>query len=138
MLYVVPTPIGNSEDITLRAIRLFKEINLIITENTSTTKKLLQMLEIPTEHKTFIKFTSHDHHTIKNLMSKLHDQDTILVSEAGTPGLSDPGKLLVIHAQQSSIPTTILPGATALIPAVIGAQFPTTHRAFYGFLPHKK
>lgn len=138
MLYIIPTPIGNSDDITLRALKLFQETDLIITENTGTTKKLLTIHSIDYSKKKFIKFTSHDHHTIKSLLTLIEHQDAILVSEAGTPGLSDPGKILIVHAQQQQIPTTILPWATALIPAVIGAQFPTTHRSFYGFLPHKK
>ena len=138
MLYVIPTPIGNSDDITLRALKLFQEVDLIITENTGTTKKLLKIHSIDYSHKKFIKFTSHDHHHINSILSLFENQDGILVSEAGTPGLSDPGKLLIVKAQEIHIPTTVLPGATALIPAVIGAQFPTTHWSFYGFLPHKK
>lgn len=138
MLYVIPTPIGNSDDITLRALKLFQEVDLIITENTGTTKKLLHIHAINYSTKKFIKFTSHDHHSINSILSLFENQDGILVSEAGTPWLSDPGKLLIIKAQEIHIPITILPWATALIPAVIGAQFPTTHRSFYGFLPHKK
>lgn len=138
MLYVIPTPIGNTEDITLRGLRLFREIKYIITENTSTTKKLLWIYEIPYQDKKFIKFTSHDHRHIDSIISQLENQDGILVSEAWTPWLSDPGKMLIIWCQRSNIPISILPGATALIPAVIGAHFPTTHRTFAGFLPHKK
>jgi 16S rRNA (cytidine1402-2'-O)-methyltransferase len=138
MLYIIPTPIGNTEDITLRALRLFREIDYIITENTSTTKKLLSIYEIPYKHKNFVKFTSHDHKHIDTIVSQLQNQDGILVSEAGTPGLSDPGKMLILACQQSSICTSVLPGATALIPAVINAGFHTTHRTFAGFLPHKK
>lgn len=138
MFYIVPTPIGNSDDITLRALKVFQTTDLIITENTGTTKKLLTIHNIEYRNKKFIKFTSHDTHTIDYIISLLENQDGILVSEAGTPGLSDPGKLLIIHSQQANIEITILPGATALIPAVIASQFPTTHRSFYGFLPHKK
>ena len=138
MFYVLPTPIGNSDDITLRTLKIFQEIDLIITENTGTTKKLLKIHNIDYTNKKFIKFTSHDHHSIDYIISLLKNQDGILVSEAGTPWLSDPGKLLIIHSQQEKIETTVLPGATALIPAVIASQFPTTHRSFYGFLPHKK
>ena len=138
MFYVIPTPIGNSDDITLRALKIFKEINLIITENTWTTKRLLTIHNIDYSDKKFIKFTSHDNHSIDYIISLLKNQDGILVSEAGTPWLSDPGKLLIVQSQQENIETTILPGSTALIPAVIASQFPTTHRSFYGFLPHKK
>ena len=138
MFYILPTPIGNSDDITLRALKLFAQVDLIITEHTGTTKRLLTIHNIDYKEKKFIKFTSHDHHSIDYILSLLENQDGILVSEAWTPGLSDPGKLLIIHAQQKNIETTILPGPTALIPAVISSQFPTTHRMFYGFLPHKK
>lgn len=138
MLYIIPTPIGNSDDITLRALKLFGQVDLIISENTGTIKKLLMIHNIDYSHKKIIKFTSHDHNSIHSILSVLENQDGILVSEAGTPGLSDPGKLLIVKAQEIGIKVTILPGATALIPAVIGAQFPTTHWSFYGFLPHKK
>lgn len=138
MLSVVPTPIGNSDDITLRALRLFHDVDLIITENTSTTKKLLSLHNIDYHDKKFIKFTSHDHHRLNNILFLLKNQDAILVSEAWTPWLSDPWKILILEAQKNNIPTTILPWATALIPAIIASQFPTTHWTFYGFLPHKK
>lgn len=138
MLYIIPTPIGNTEDITLRALRLFRETTYIITENTATTKKLLWIYEIPYKDKIFVKFTSHDHRHIDSIVSQLENQDGLLVSEAGTPGLSDPGKMLIIWCQKANIPTTVLPWATALIPAVINAWFHTTHRTFAGFLPHKK
>lgn len=138
MLFVVPTPIGNTEDITLRALRIFRETKLIMSENTPTTRKLLSIYDIPYQDKQFIKFTSHDHKHINHIISLLENQDGVLVSEAGTPGLSDPGKLLIIACQSNNIPVTVLPGATALIPAVIMAQFPTTQRSFGWFLPHKK
>lgn len=85
MLYVIPTPIGNSDDITLRALKLFQEVDLIITENTGTTKKLLHIHTINYSNKKFIKFTSHDHHSINSILSLFENQDGILVSEAGTP-----------------------------------------------------
>lgn len=138
MLYIVPTPIGNTEDITIRALRLFREINFIISENTFSTKKLLWIYDIEFHDKQFIKFTSHDHHRIDHIISQLQNQDGILVSEAGTPWLSDPGKIIIIACQQHNISYTILPGSTALIPAVVSAGFPTTQRTFLGFLPHKK
>ena len=138
MLYVIPTPIGNIEDITIRGLRHFREVPLIISENTFTTKKLLKLHNITYDDKKFIKFTSHDHKSIQYIGELLKHNDWALVSEAGTPGLSDPGKLLIIHCQEQQIWYTILPGATALIPAVIAAGFPTTHRLFQWFLPHKK
>lgn len=138
MLYVIPTPIGNTEDITVRWLRLFREIDLFISENTGTTKKLLWIYEIPYKEKKIIKFTSHDNKQINHLVELLQNQDGILVSEAGTPGLSDPWKLLIVYCQRNNIPITVLPWATALIPAVIAAGFPTTHRDFRGFLPNKK
>lgn len=138
MLYVIPTPIGNIEDITMRWLRLFREINFIVSENTGTTKKLLWIYDIPYKEKNFIKFTSHDNRQINNIISLLQNQDGILVSEAGTPWLSDPGKILIIYCQRNSIPITILPWATALIPAVIASWFPTTQWDRRWFLPNKK
>lgn len=96
MLTIVPTPIGNTEDITLRALRLFREVNYIICENTPTIKRLLSIYEISYKDKQFVKFTSHDHRHIDTIVSQLENQDGILVSEAGTPGLSDPGKMLIL------------------------------------------
>lgn len=138
MLYIVPTPIGNIEDISLRAIRLFKEIDYIISENTITSKKLLKLYEIDYQTKHFIKFTSHDTHRINTIIRLCQDQDVVLVSEAGTPALSDPWKQLIQAFLDLEIPVSALPWANALIPAVIMSNFPTTHRSFYGFLPHKK
>ena len=138
MLSIVPTPIGNTQDITLRTLELFRNVDYIISENTHTSKKLLGIYDIDTSQKTFVKFTSHDTYRIEHILEDLTTKDALLVSEAGTPALSDPGKLLIQTAQDAWIPITILPGANALIPAVIMSNFPTTHRSFYGFLPHKK
>lgn len=138
MLTVVPTPIGNKEDITLRALRHLRDTTMIITENSNTTKKLLGLYDISYHDKQFIKFTSHDNRHIDHIISLLKNQDGLLVSEAWTPWLSDPGKILLIYCLRNHISISVLPGANALIPSVITAGFPTTHRNWRWFMPNKK
>ncbi len=138
MLFVIPTPIGNKDDITLRALKLLKETTIIFCENTQSIKKLLWLHAIDYTSKKFVKFTSHDLHHKEKFIATMRDNDVCMVSEAGTPWLSDPGKILVIWARENNIDYSILPWATALIPAIVWSAFPTTHRSFYGFLPHKK
>lgn len=138
MLCIVPTPIGNKDDITLRALKLLTETSIIFCENTQSIKRLLGIHNIDYSTKRFLKFTSHDLHHKENFIHIMKESDVCMVSEAWTPGLSDPWKLLILWAQENNIPYSILPWANAIIPAVIGSWFPTVKRFFYGFLPHKK
>ena len=139
MLYFIPTPIWNKEDITLRALRLLKELKVILAEDTRTTRKLLSMYEISTSDKQLLAFTSFtDGGKMQHYLNLLQGQDVALVSEAGTPGLSDPGKSMIQLCNENNIPFTILPGANALVPAIVGAGFDTTEFTFLGFFPAKK
>ncbi|MFA6255794.1 MAG: 16S rRNA (cytidine(1402)-2'-O)-methyltransferase [Candidatus Absconditabacterales bacterium] len=139
MLYFIPTPIGNKDDITLRAIKLFQSLEFFVCEDTRTTMKLMKMYEIPYKDKTFFSLTSF---TSDNQLARYVDilkaSDIGLVSEAGTPGLSDPGKSMIQLCNENKIPYTILPGANALIPAVVAAGFDTSAFTYLGFLPTKK
>ena len=137
MLYLIPTPIGNLEDITLRALRILKEVNVIYAEDTRTTRFLLDHYEIKTPLRSF---HAHNEH---NLAEKIADEigagmEVGLVSDAGTPGISDPGFLLVRACVQKNIPVTCLPGATAFVPVLVASGLPTDTFHFDGFLPHKK
>ena len=136
-LYIVPTPIGNLEDITLRSIRILKECDLIFAEDTRVTKKLLNHLEI---QKTVYPFHAHNEHkSLSNAVDKIKtNASTVLVSDAGTPGISDPGFLLVRECLSNNIEIECLPGAAALIPALVASGFPCDRFVFEGFLPHKK
>ena len=122
MLYVIPTPIGNSQDITLRALTLFKELDQFICEDTRTFKKLLGMYEIDYSGKTFHSLTSY---TNPGQLAHYHqlftENDVALVSEAGCPGLSDPGKVLVQYCVENDVEYSVLPGANALVPAIVAA-----------------
>ncbi len=139
MLYFIPTPIGNKEDITLRALRLFKELKYIVSEDTRTTKKLLGMYGIEYKEKDFLSLTSFtDRGKLTHYMNIIREHDVGVVSEAGTPGLSDPGKILIQLCNENQILYTILPGATALVPAVVGAGFDTSEFIYLWFLPTKK
>lgn len=139
MLYIIPTPIGNKDDITLRALKLLTELKVILSEDTRTTRKLLSMYEISTEGKQLFAFTSFtDPGKMQHYLNLLQGQDVALVSEAGTPGLSDPGKSMVQLCNEQKIAYTILPGANALVPAIVGAGFDTTQFRFLGFFPAKK
>jgi len=139
MLYIIPTPIGNREDITLRALRLFKELKIFICEDTRTLKKLLSMYEIDYADKQFYSLTSFtDQGKMNHYLNLLSDNDVWLVSEAGTPGLSDPGKSLIQLCNENKIEYTVLPGANALIPAVVASGFDTSSFVYLGFLPQKK
>lgn len=139
MLYFVPTPIWNKEDITLRAIRLLREISIMICEDTRTTKKLLSMYDISLDCKEFYALTSFTSQWKLDFYCKiLKDNDAVMISEAGTPGLSDPWKSLVQLCNENQIPFSILPGANALVPSVVAAGFDTTEFKFIWFLPQKK
>ncbi|MEY5132287.1 MAG: hypothetical protein RLZZ198_291 [Bacteroidota bacterium] len=136
-LCIVPTPIGNLEDITLRAIRVLKECDLIIAEDTRVTRNLLNHLGI---QKKVISFHTNNEHAQLNEMIRIIQQSTLvaLVSDAGTPGISDPGFLLIRACVEQGIPLECLPGPTAFVPALVSSGLPCDRFYFEGFLPHKK
>jgi len=136
-LFLVPTPIGSLEDITLRAIRVLQESNLILAEDTRTSGKLLKHFDISTSMQSF--HMHNEHKILDRIIQKLKLGTKIsLISDAGTPGISDPGFLLVRACVEEGIETECLPGATALIPALVQSGFPTDRFIFEGFLPPKK
>jgi 16S rRNA (cytidine1402-2'-O)-methyltransferase len=136
-LFLVPTPIGNLEDITLRAIRILEESDLILAEDTRTSGKLLKHLNVSTNMQSF--HMHNEHKVLKKILEKLKMGSQIaLISDAGTPGISDPGFLLVRACVEEGIGTECLPGATALIPALVQSGFPSDRFIFEGFLPTKK
>ncbi len=137
-LFIVPTPIGNLEDITLRALSVLKEADLILCEDTRTTKNLLQHYEI--EGKRCMAYhIFNEHEQVGNYIRMIQQVETAaLVSDAGTPGISDPGFLLVREALKQNVEIECLPGPTAFVPALIQSGFPCSSFYFYGFLPHKK
>jgi 16S rRNA (cytidine1402-2'-O)-methyltransferase len=136
-LYIVATPLGNLEDITLRAIRILKEASVIACEDTRRTVKLLNRYEIRTP-----MFIFHDYNKLRAgavLMRRLADGESVaLVSDAGTPAISDPGYELVREAIHASVPVEVVPGPSALISALVVSGLPTDHFAFEGFLPNRK
>jgi len=137
MLYIVPTPIGNLEDITLRAIRILKEAELVLAEDTRVTKRLLTHFEIDTHLQSY--HAHNEHRAVGNIIEKLQSGMTIaLVSDAGTPGISDPGFLLSRACMRNDIKVECLPGATAFVPALVASGLPCDKFHFEGFLPHKK
>jgi len=136
-LILVPTPVGNLEDITLRALRVLKECDLILAEDTRTTSFLLKHFEIQTRMQSHHKFN--EHKTVEYVASRILAGETIaLVSDAGTPGISDPGFLLVRQCLQMGVEVECLPGATAFVPALIVSGLPNDRFHFEGFLPPKK
>ena len=137
-LFIVPTPIGNLEDITIRALNILKSADLILCEDTRTTKNLLQHYEIAGKRcMAYHIFNEHDQ--VGNYIRMIQQcETTALVSDAGTPGISDPGYLLVREALKQEVEVECLPGATAFVPALIQSGFPCSSFYFYGFLPHKK
>jgi 16S rRNA (cytidine1402-2'-O)-methyltransferase len=136
-LYVVPTPIGNLEDITLRAINVLKESNLILAEDTRTSGFLLKHLGVDKQMYSHHKFN--EHKTIDNIVTRLETGETVaLISDAGTPAISDPGFLLVRACIQKGIHVECLPGATAFVPALVESGLPNDRFCFEGFLPQKK
>src|SRR5690554_2984996 len=136
-LYVVPTPIGNLEDITLRAINVLKESNLILAEDTRTSGYLLKHLGVETHMHSHHKFN--EHKTTEHIVARLEAGETIaLISDAGTPAISDPGFLLVRACIQNGIEVECLPGATAFVPALVESGLPNDRFCFEGFLPSKK
>jgi 16S rRNA (cytidine1402-2'-O)-methyltransferase len=136
-LYLVPTPIGNLEDITLRALRVLREVDVILAEDTRTSGVLLKHFEISKPVKSFHIFN--EHKVVSDLVGRLKSGESMaLISDAGTPGISDPGYLIVREAISAGILIDCLPGPTALIPAVVKSGFPCDRFVFEGFLPHKK
>ena len=136
-LYIVPTPIGNLEDITLRAINVLKEVDFILAEDTRTTSHLLRHLGIEKPMHSHHKFN--EHATVGRVAESIAaGKDVALVSDAGTPGISDPGFLLVRKCVEEGIDIVTLPGAPALIPALVQSGFPCDRFCFEGFLPQKK
>lgn len=136
-LYLVPTPIGNLDDMTFRAIKVLKEVDLILAEDTRTSSKLLHHFEIQNKLSSHHKFN--EHHTAANIAQRIEAGENIaLISDAGTPGISDPGFLLVRQCVEKGIEVECLPGATALIPALVNSGLPSDRFCFEGFLPQKK
>lgn len=136
-LYLVPTPIGNLEDITLRALRVLKEVDVILAEDTRTSGILLKHFEISKPLKSFHAFN--EHKVVSDLVTRMKGGESMaLISDAGTPGISDPGYLIVREALKAGVAIDCLPGPTALIPAVVKSGFPCDRFIFEGFLPHKK
>lgn len=136
-LFVVPTPIGNRADITLRALEILKTVDFILAEDTRTSGLLLKHYGI---NKSLQSFHIHnEHQTTTSLVERMANGETFaLVSDAGTPGISDPGFLLVRECLKRGVKVECLPGPTALIPALVHSGFPTDRFVFEGFLPHKK
>ena len=136
-LYIVPTPIGNLEDITLRAIRILEETEVIFAEDTRVTKKLLSHLNIQKKAHPF--HAHNEHKSLAKTIEKIKENDSaVIVSDAGTPGISDPGFLLIRECLAHNISLECLPGPVALIPAIVASGFPCDRFIFEGFLPHKK
>jgi 16S rRNA (cytidine1402-2'-O)-methyltransferase len=137
LIYLIPTPIGNLEDMTLRGIRLMKEVDLILAEDTRTSQKLLNHYEIKTSMQSF--HMHNEHKKVAQVIQEVLRGKTIaLISDAGTPGISDPGFLLVHEALKQGVKVECLPGPTALIPALVQSGLPSDRFVFEGFLPPKK
>ena len=136
-LYIVPTPIGNLDDITLRAIKVLKEVDLILAEDTRVTGKLLNHFGIDKPMLSYHNFNEHE--ITDNVIRKLQSGTTVaMVSDGGTPGISDPGYLLIRGAVQNDVKVECLPGAVAFVPALVCSGFPINRFYFEGFLPQKK
>ena len=136
-LYLVPTPIGNMEDITLRAIRILKEVDVILAEDTRTSGNLLRHLEISKPMTAF--HIRNEHQVVEHIADRLEAGETMaLVTDAGTPAISDPGFLLVRECVKRNVPVECLPGPTAFVPALVNSGLPAEKFIFEGFLPHKK
>ena len=136
-LYVVPTPVGNLEDMTIRAIRVLKEVDLILAEDTRTSGVLLKHFEIRNAMLSHHKFN--EHQTVEGIVNRIKAGENVaLISDAGTPGISDPGFLLVRECLRHDVEVTCLPGPTAFVPALVASGLPDERFAFEGFLPQKK
>jgi 16S rRNA (cytidine1402-2'-O)-methyltransferase len=138
MLYLIPTPVGNMEDMTFRAIRLLKEADLILCEDTRTSGILLKHFQIEGK-RLMAHHKFNEHGTSKNIVERLKTGETVcLITDAGTPGISDPGFFLVREAVEAGIEVQTLPGATAFVPALVSSGLPCDRFCFEGFLPQKK
>ncbi len=136
-LYIVPTPIGNLEDITFRALQVLKNVNVILAEDTRNSGKLLKHFQINTPMQSHHKFN--EHQTLNGVIQQIKNgQDIALISDAGTPAISDPGFLLVRECIRQNIDVECLPGATAFVPALVNSGLPNERFIFEGFLPDKK
>ena len=138
MLYVIPTPVGNLEDITMRAVRLLREADFVLAEDTRTSSKLLKHLEIQVPMYSHHKFN--EHKTASSLVERIRDckNHVALISDAGTPAISDPGFMLVRECVKEGVDVQCLPGATAFVPALVCSALPCDKFVFEGFLPQKK
>ena len=137
ILYIVPTPVGNMEDMTFRAVRLLKEVDLVLAEDTRTSGILLKQYEIKNALMSHHKFNEHG--TSAGIVNRLlAGENVALISDAGTPGISDPGFFLVREAVRAGVEVQCLPGATAFVPALVSSGLPCDRFAFEGFLPQKK
>lgn len=137
MLYIVPTPVGNMEDMTFRAVRILKEADLILAEDTRTSGILLKHYDIKNSMLSHHKFN--EHQTVNNIVERIQAGATVaLISDAGTPGISDPGFLLSRECARHGITVQTLPGATAFVPALVSSGLPCDRFCFEGFLPPKK
>ena len=136
-LYVVPTPVGNLEDMTFRGIRILQSADLILAEDTRTSGFLLKHFEINTPMQSHHKFN--EHKTVENVVQRIKNGQTVaLISDAGTPAISDPGFLVVRQCVENGIEVECLPGATAFVPALVASGLPNDRFCFEGFLPQKK
>ncbi len=136
-LFIVPTPIGNLQDITIRAINTLKEVDLILAEDTRTTSILLKKYDIRTSATPY--HIHNEHHKVNSFLEDMENGRRLaLVSDAGTPGISDPGYLLIHGALGRGLAVEVLPGPTAFVPALLKSGFPSDRFVFEGFLPHKK
>ena len=136
-LYVVPTPVGNLEDMTMRAVRVLNEVDLILAEDTRTSSVLLKHFDIHTPMTSHHKFN--EHKTVEHLVERIQQGTTVaLISDAGTPAISDPGFLLVRACVAHDVDVECLPGATAFVPALVNSGLPNDRFCFEGFLPQKK
>ena len=136
-LYIVPTPIGNLEDFTFRAVKILKEVDTILAEDTRTSGKLLKHYEIETRMNSYHMFN--EHKMVESFTERLLAGETMaLITDAGTPAISDPGYLLVRECIKKDIEVECLPGATAFVPALVNSGLPNDKFFFEGFLPHKK
>ena len=137
ILYIVPTPVGNMEDMTFRAVRILKEVDLVLAEDTRTSGILLKHFDIRNQLMSHHKFNEHG--TSAGIVGRLlAGENVALISDAGTPGISDPGFFLVREAVKAGIEVQCLPGATAFVPALVASGLPCDRFAFEGFLPQKK